>query len=272
VIESGVVLAETSAGVFEGSSVSELPGTVYILEILKDGLLVKTLTYRASPVPPTHDSEHMPDGSADQVLIHNGTEFRSVDNDVISDLVADDIQGYYGLLTNFYFTGAAPTVTEIGEDDVDNWVDINFDVDALGNFDNRPTAMRIANAVGHTGAGTPADPVVFLIEGLTTRASVNFRASLTFEPDVDEAQLETRLLFDRHSGTTPSEQFPIADVSLNMNNGADLEYDAEPMLSFFVGDTIDTNGAGDAGKCRFQVRSTVEGTLRMRALTWYIQS
>jgi len=108
VIESGVVLAETSAGVFEGSSVSELPGTVYILEILKDGLLVKTLTYRASPVPPTHDSEHMPDGSADQVLIHNGTEFRSVDNDVISDLVADDIQGYYGLLTNFYFTGAGP--------------------------------------------------------------------------------------------------------------------------------------------------------------------
>jgi len=273
VIETGVALTETSTGVFEGTSVDSLGGNIYILDVRSSGgVLLKKLTYRSAPVPPSHDSEHMPNGTVDQVLIHNGTEYTSVDNDAISNLVADDIQGYYGLLTNFYFTGAVPTVTEIGEDDVDNWVDVNFDVDALGNFDNRPSLMKAANAVGHTGAGTPADPVIFLIEGLTTRASVNFRASLTFEPDVDEAQLETRLLFDRHSGTTPSEQFPIADVSLNMNNGADLEYDAEPMLSFFVGDTIDTNGVGDAGKCRFQVRSTVEGTLRMRALTWYIQS
>ena len=273
VIETGVSLVESSAGVFEGTSVHSLGGNIYILDVKSSGgVLLKKLTYRSAPVPPSHGSEHMPDGTVDQVLIHNGTEFTSVDNDAISNLVADDIQGYYGLLTNFYFTGAVPTVTEIGEDDVDEWVDVNFDVDALGNFDNRPSLMKAANAVGHTGAGTPADPVTFLIEGLTTRASVNFRASLTFEPDVDEAQLETRLLFNRHSGTTPSDDFPIADVSLNMNNGADVEYDAEPMLSFFVGDTIDTNGVGDAGQCRFQVRSTVEGTLRMRALTWYIQS
>jgi len=273
VVETDIPLTEVSTGVFEGTSVDGLGGTLYIFEIKEsNGNLLAKIVHRASPAPPSHDSEHMPSGTADQVLIHNGAEFVSSDNDVLSDLVADDIQGYYGLLTNFYFTGAVPTVTEIGEDDVDQWLDINFDVDALGNFDNRPSLMKVANAVGHTGAGTSADPVVFLVEGLTTRASVNFRASLTFEPDVDEAQLETRLLFDRHSGTTPSEQFPIADVSLNMNNGADVEYDAEPMLSFFVGDTIDTNGVGDAGKCRFQVRSTVEGTLRMRALTWYIQS
>jgi len=181
-------------------------------------------------------------------------------------------QGHYGLLTNFYFTGGVPTVTEIDTDDIDTWLDINFTVDALGNFDNRPDDMKLANAVGHTGAGTQADPILFSLEGLTLESSANFRASLTFEPDVDESQLETRLLFNRHSGTTPSSDFEIADVSLLMSQGADIEYDGEPMLSFFVGDTIDTNGVGDAGKCRFQVRSSVEGTLRMRALTWYIQA
>ena len=273
VIETGIALTETSTGVFEGTSTDSLGGNIYILDVKSSGgLLLKKITYRSAPVPPTHGGGHLPSGQDGEVLIHNGTEFTSVDNDAISNLVADDIQGYYGLLTNFYFVGSTPTVTEIDTDDVDQWIDINFDVDALGNFDNRPSAMKMANTVGHTGAGTPADPIVFDLEGLTQAASCNFRASLTFEPDVDEAQLETRLLFNRHSGTTPSDDFPIADVSLSMTQGADIEYDAEPMLSFFVGDTIDTNGVGDAGKCRFQVRSSVEGTLRMRALTWYIQS
>lgn len=187
-------------------------------------------------------------------------------------LARDYVQGYYGLLTNFYFTGATPTVTEIETEQVDQWIDINFTTDGQGLFDYRPDAMKLANAVGHTGAGTQADPIVFSLEGLSIRAHANFRASLTFEPDVDESQLETRLIFNRHSGTVPNDQFPIADVSLIMSQGADIEYDAEPMLSFFVGDTIDTNAPGDAGSCTFQVRSSVEGTLRMRALTWYIQS
>lgn len=273
VLETGVVLTETSTGVFEGTTTHSLGGSIYIFDIKSSGnILLARLVYRSGPVPPTHDSEHMPDGTADQVLIHNGTEFVATNPQVLYGTVNDHIQGYYGLLTNFYFVGATPTVTEIDTDDIDTWLDVNFDVDALGNFDNRPDLMKAANIVGHTGAGTQADPILFSLEGLSQTASCNFRASLTFEPDVDEAQLETRLLFNRHSGATPSDDFPIADVSLNMGNGADIEYDAEPMLSFFVGDTIDTNGVGDAGKCRFQVRSTVEGTLRMRALTWYIQS
>ena len=190
-----------------------------------------------------------------------------------SDLILarDYTQGYYGLLSNFYFTGGVPTTTEFAPEDVGEWININFDIDALGTFDNRPSSMKTANASGHTGAGTPADPIVFSLEGLDIHAHANFRASMTFEPDVDESQLETRLLFNRHSGTTPSDDFEIAEVTLSMTQGADIEYDAEPMLSFFVGDTIDTNAPGDAGQCTFQVRSSVEGTLRMRALTWYIQ-
>ncbi len=205
-----------------------------------------------------------------QAVTQNGTPVAGLQS---SDLILarDYTQGYYGLLSNFYFTGGVATETEIGLEDTNTWVDVNITTDALGLFDNRPSTMKAAQAVGHTGAGTQADPVIFDLEGLDIHAHANFRASMTFEPDVDESQLETRLLFTRHSGTTPSEDFSIEEVSLNMTQGADVEYSVEPMLSFFVGDTIDTNGVGDAGRCRFQVKASVEGTIRMRALTWYIQ-
>ena len=182
----------------------------------------------------------------------------------------EDVQGYYGLLTGFYF-GGVPTETEIDETNVDTWVDVVFSTDPSGTFDNRPTSMSDANAVGHAGTGADGDPIIFSLEGLDLHSAANFRSSMSFEPDTDESILETRLLFNRHSGTTPSEDFSIEEVTLNMTQGADIEYAAEPMLSFFVGDTIDTNGAGDAGQCRFQIKSSVEGTAYLRALTWYIQ-
>ena len=205
-----------------------------------------------------------------QAVTQNGTPVAGLQS---SDLILarDYTQGYYGLLTNFYFTGGVATETEIELEDTNTWVDVNITTDALGLFDNRPSTMKAAQPAGHTGAGTQADPIIFDLEGLDLHAHANFRASMTFEPDVDESQLETRLLFNRHSGTTPSDDFSIEEVSLNMTQGADVEYAIEPMLSFFVGDTIDTNGVGDAGKCRFQVKASVEGTVRMRALTWYIQ-
>ena len=271
-IESNVALTEGSTGEFSGTTVDDMKGVYYFAYIKVSGVIASRVVFRQQPAPPTHNSQHMPNGTDGQVLMHNGTEFLATNQEVLTNLAKSDIQGYYGLLTNFYFVGGVPTVTEIDTDEVDQWIDVNFDVDALGTFDYRPDPMKTARAIGHSGAGTQADPIEFSLEGLTLSSSANFRASMTFEPDVDEAQLETRLIFTRHSGTIPDTQFPIADVSLIMNNGADIEYDAEPMLSFFVGDTIDTNGPGDAGSCRFQIRSSVEGTLRMRALTWYIQS
>lgn len=176
-------------------------------------------------------------------------------------------QGYFALLSNFYFTGGVATETEIDEDSSDVWVPVNFTTDAQGVFDYRPRDMK--NAVVD-----PYDDVTqeFSLEGLSLASNVNFRASMSFEPDEDEGQLEVRLNFQRHSGTTPSENFQIEDVALTMSQGANVDYPAEPLLTFFVGDTIDTNGVGDAGVCTFEVRSTVPGTVRMRALTWYISS
>jgi len=188
---------------------------------------------------------------------------------VIGGVTTEDIHGYYGLLSSFYFGGSA-TETVIGQDDVNEWVDVELSVDVNGLFDNRPTVMKEAQSIGHDNDGSNGNPVIFKLEGLDIKSFANFRASMSFEPEEDEGQLESRLLFNRHTGTSPSEDFSIEEVSLSMQNGADKDYITEPMLSFFVGDSIDTNGVDDAGKCRFQIKSNVTGIIKLRALTWYI--
>ena len=185
------------------------------------------------------------------------------------DVVTQDIHGYYGLLSPFYFGGSA-TDTVIPVSSIDSWIDVEMTVDAQGLFDNRVTDMKDALAAGHSGTGANGSPIIFDLEGLSLTSFSNFRASMSFTPDEDEGRLETRLLFNRHTGTTPSSDFSIEEVSLTMQDGAGVDYSTEPMLSFFVGDTIDTNGVGDAGKVRFQIKSSVAGTVSMRALTFYL--
>ena len=187
---------------------------------------------------------------------------------IINDRVNEHSQGYIGLLSDYYFGGVA-TETIIGADDVDTFINVNLALASDGLFDNRPTDMK-ADTNGFTGAGTQVDPYVFTLEGLDTTSFATFRVSMDFTPIEDEGQIESRILFDRHTGTSPSEQFSIEEVSLSMAQGADIAYTSEPLLSFFVGDSIDTNAAGDAGKVRFQIKSNVEGTLKVRALTLYV--
>ncbi len=174
-------------------------------------------------------------------------------------------QGYLGILTPFYFDGEA-TETLITDEDESNWIDLNLNIDPQGLFDYRPADMKEAQAVGY-------DEVTkqFHLEGLTINSFGSLRASMSFDPDEDRGQLEARLLFERHTGTTPSSDFPIEEVVVTMDHGADVEYTAEPNISFFVGDTIDTNGPNDAGKVKFQVKSTVSGIVKLRALTLYVQ-
>lgn len=212
----------------------------------------------------------LPTATANDVLIGqaDGTYVTQQLNTVIGNATLLT-QGYYGMLSSFYFGGTA-TDTVIDINNVNTWLDVELTTDANGLFDKRPLDMITAQANGHTGTGASGDPIIFNLEGLDVRAFANFRASLAFEPSEDEGKLETRLLFNRHSGTVPSEDFAIEEVSLTMQSGADIDYASEPMLSFFIGDTIDTNGVNDAGKCRFQIKSNVEGTLKLRALTWYI--
>jgi len=223
--------------------------------------------------PNAGSSAQLPSAVEGDALVANSEgQFIATPVSGIIDGATVRTQGYYGLLTNFYFDGGLATETSIDETNVNQWIDINFDIDALGTFDNRPLPMQEAQAIGHTGSGTNVDPIIFKLDGLTQHSSCNFRASMSFEPEIDEGQLETRLLFNRHSGTTPATDFSIEEVSLTMSQGADIEYAAEPLLTFFVGDTIDTNAVNDAGQCRFQIKSSVEGLIRLRALTWYINT
>ena len=119
------------------------------------------------------------------------------------------------------FVGSTPTVTEIETDDVDQWI-INFDVDALGNFDNRPSLMKAANVTTHY-AGTSADPC--------------FRSkdSQHVHPVTSVHRLSSQML-TRHSlrhdcsstATVAPPERSVPDwTSLNMSQG-DIEYDAEP--------------------------------------------
>ena len=186
-----------------------------------------------------------------------------------SQSLSDKIQGHYSLLSPFYFGGVA-TEKSIPVADIDQWCDVEMIVDAGGTFDYRPEDMTTAQATGHSGTGATGSPFVFKIEGLTLSSFASVRASMSFLPDDDEGQLETRLLFTRHSGASPSTDFSIEEVSLSMQNGADVDYATEPTLSFFVGDTIDTNGAGDAGTFKFQIKSTVPGVVTMKGISFYI--
>lgn len=189
--------------------------------------------------------------------------------DYINDIanqpaVFDNIQGYLGLLTGYYFGGSATTMS-VELADVDTYLDVPFEIDPSGTFDYRPQIMKDAQPVGYdTSSG------LFTLEGLDLSTFGAFRSSLSFDPDEDNGLLEGRILFQRHSGTTPSDDFAISDTIMPMPDGAANDYEAEPYLSFFVGDTIDTNGPGDAGTFKFQVRSNVPGTLSLRAFTLYL--
>ena len=184
--------------------------------------------------------------------------------------IKTNIQGYYGLLSGVYFGGTATSI-DIATEQTNQWLDVQMDVDAQGLFDNRVKDMKDAQAVGNTGDGSDGSPLVFLLEGLTTQSTANVRVSMTFNPDEDGGKLDTRLLFERHSGTTPSEDFSIEATAMAMEAGAEEDYANSPNIQFFIGDTIDTNAAGDAGKVRFQFKSDVAGTITMNEIALFIQ-
>ena len=113
--------------------------------------------------------------------------------------------------------------------------------------------------------------LTFDLLGLETTAFQTFEGAFGFIPDADEGQVEARLLFQRRSGSVPSTDFDKTTLAGTMTQGASTEYLMQPILTFFVGDTVNTVG-GEAGTFRFQVKSTVQGTLKMRQLTAYINT
>jgi hypothetical protein len=221
---------------------------------------------------PYGDTYYAVDGARYFVYNENHLPIEVSSTELSSDEVRSDIQGYYSLLSNYYFTGGIATERVITTLETGTWLDIELTIDAQGVFDNRPTGMKSAQAVGHLGSGALGDPICFKLEGLTTTSSANLRTAFTFDPDEDGGRVESRLLFKRHSGTTPASDFAIEATSLSMESGADLEYSNTPNVQFFIGDTIDTNAPGDAGTVQVQIKVDVAGTISMREVALFIQS
>ena len=183
----------------------------------------------------------------------------------------ENFQGYIALLSPVYFGGSATTF-DIPLEDVNTFLDLELEIyDPGGEFDYRVTSMKSANAEGYEGTGANGDPIVFLLEGLEITSTANIRVSMSFDPDDDGGRLESRLLFNRHSGATPADDFGIEASAIAMESGAEEDYAYTPNIQFFVGDTIDTNGPGDAGKVRFQIRTDVPGTVTVNEIAMFIQ-
>ena len=188
--------------------------------------------------------------------------------DYIEGNIIPPVQGYIGLLSAFYFDGEA-TSSEIVIDQVDEWQDVIMTIHPLGVSDERVEDMKLAQPTGYAGTGAVGDPLIFLLEGLIESSFATLRTSLGFTPDEDGGRLDSRIFFNRHNGA--GADFSIDGQSLTMESGADEEYSHLVSVEFFVGDTIDTNAPGDAGKVRFQIKSDVTGTVLMREIALFIQ-
>ena len=195
-------------------------------------------------------------------------EITSGSIDEVEELIKTNIQGYIGLLSAYYFDGVA-TESAITIDEVDVWQDVVMTIDPQGVSDQRVADMKTAQPQGYEGTGAEGDPIIFLLEGLVEQSSCNLRASLSFIPDDDGGRLDARAYFDRHSGA--GDDFTIEASGLTMEGGADESYANNVNIQFFVGDSIDTNAPGDAGKLKFQIKSDVTGTVFMNEMALFVQ-
>jgi len=214
-----------------------------------------------------NDGSHLFPDNTESTTNNNNS---ATTNFTSSEVITDRIQGYIGLLSAVYFDGLA-TSNEILIEDVDVWQEVVMTIHPNGVSDKRVDAQKDATPNGFSGTGAVGDPIVFLLEGLVEESAATLRTSLTFIPDEDGGRLDSRIFLERHSGATPSEDFPINAAGLSMESGADEEYPHLVSVQFFVGDTINTNGVGDAGKIRFQVKSDVTGTILMNEMALFIQ-
>lgn len=215
-------------------------------------------------------------GGNESRSIQNATDIATLSADVgefenVTVNQREQFQGYISLLSPLYFGGSATTF-DIPLESVNTWLDVELDVDPNGTFDYRVTSMKTAQLSGYTGTGATGDPIIFLLEGLELTSSADIRVSMSFNPDDDGGRLDSRLNFFRHGGIALSAtNFHIESSSLAMNSGAEEEYGYLPDIKFFIGDTIDTNGPGDAGRVCFQIKSDVPGTVTMNEIAMFIQ-
>jgi len=184
--------------------------------------------------------------------------------------VRDAIQGYYGYTTDFYTVGVANTTQEIGAG-VTTMIEPQVASDGINQY--LPTVMTGVGTnpyVGNTATTIGTGQTEFSLAGLSSGASCIVRTALSFNPDIDNTNLDVQLTFTTNTATqgTGLTNFSIIkEQAIIMNEGADQQYISENLFSFFVGTTLEGTTYSDAGRFRIEVIPSDEGVLEVLAVT-----
>lgn len=173
------------------------------------------------------------------------------------DQVQEEIHGYFNIKTDTL----DPTQTILLETDESIYVDVNVLPNAL--VDKRPKVMVDASATAFDNSS-----LLFNLEGLDTSSFGNVLVDFDFDPDEDEGELSLKLLFNNHSGVGSTSE--IESIVGVMTQGADQDYSFQQAIEFPITESIKTNGAGDAGQCKLQIKSTVAGTIKVKSITYFL--
>tara|TARA_R110002126_G_scaffold207813_3_gene354776 strand:+ start:515 stop:1243 length:729 start_codon:yes stop_codon:yes gene_type:complete len=193
---------------------------------------------------------------------------------------ANEVQGYYGLVSNYYDPSATNVVQSLV---ADTWTKIVLDsFEAIRN-DLVPLRCRAAaqpdgttygdgNGVYDIGEGR------FSCAGLNPGSSVVVRVLHLATPDVDESSLSLRLRFDGNANgvaTIPDTglgagTFVTTTNALEMSQGAAVVYPNEELISFFVGDTLDGTSWDTAGSFTVEAKSTEDLDFEALSLTFFV--
>ena len=174
----------------------------------------------------------------------------------------EDVQGYYGYITNYYNFDGSNTTQEL---DADTWTDLSPTINTT--FDGRTTSMIDA-------APDIYDPATgfFTLAGLEDGSFGFVRTLVRIDPEVDESTANIRILFETNEATQPSglTEFTTESQAVVMTQGADKFYSDENIITFFVGNTLSGTTPANAGKFKVQVKSSVEATLEVLGVTFYV--
>ena len=187
--------------------------------------------------------------------------------------IANKIQGFYGIVTNFYNPAEENEVVQIEED---VWTDVEPQV--YLEFDERPDSMKVGSPEGmllsshHEHGHETHGANHFSLAGLDVGSFVTVRVLCRVTPEVDESQADVRLHFltNHEAQESGLSEFFIEKQGVVMTQGAENTYSDEILISFFVGDTLNGDTLDHAGSFHVQLKSSVDADLEVLGITLYI--
>ena len=207
-------------------------------------------------------------GTVGQLLQHNGSDYVGVSSVGLGTYFNDYKQGYYRFTTHYYSSGIANTTQTLPADE---FVMLQPSVRTEKNF--MPVVMQNTNSgdpyIG-VGCTVGTGQTEFSLSGLGADSSVVVRIATSFNPDIDNTNLDMRLHFTTNTATQSAgtTNFSITrEQALICNEGADQPYISETLMNFYVGDSLSGITTADAGSFNIKARASDEGEIEVMAVT-----